>query len=254
MSLIELPKNIAVIALLGLVATLALPVLASDKPTVTVDKAAITQIKFELADEHLDQFGFPLPLQQMLERVSKNLSEWHYPVSVSGLAYSHTLKATLGAIANQATPVGFSFTSGNSDPRASGFQKADVLPVSCRLTSTDGSTVIVEHHTTFSAHELTGDSSQNKRVDKLVDHLSTACFTLLDDLKLPVAADKKTESTSFKPGWMPEVRVEVKEVPVTDTKDTSIIDDSKANEESRKEIIIHNQGSPLILKFGHDRR
>jgi hypothetical protein len=253
-SLIELPKNIAVFALLGIVATLTLPVFASDKPIVTVDKAAITQIKFELADEHLEQFGFTLPLQQMLERISKNLSEWHYPVSVSGLAYSHTLKATFGEIANQATPVGFSFTSGNSDPRASGFQKADVLPVSCQLTSTDDSTVIAEHHTTFSAHELTSDSSQNKRVDKLIDHLSSACFTLLDDLKLPVAADKKTEGNSFKPSWMPEVRVDVKQVPEADPKDTSTIDDSKTNDESRKEIIIHNQGSPLILKFGHERR
>ncbi|NOU12541.1 MAG: hypothetical protein HOO92_01050 [Methylococcaceae bacterium] len=251
--MIELKKNIAHFALLGFVTTLALPVLASEKPTVTVDKTSITQIKFELADEHLDQFGFPLPLQQILERVSKNLSEWHYPVSVSGLAYSHSLKATLGAIANQATPVGFSFTSGNSDPRASGFQKADVLPISCQLISTDGSTVFAEHHTTFSVHELSSDSSQNKRVDKLVDHLSTACFTLLDDLKLPVAADKKSESTSFKPGWMPEVRVEVREVPAKVDAHGVAPPDAVADE-PKKEIIIHNQGTPMIFQFGHERR
>ncbi len=138
-----LPKNYAVIGLL--VFTLAgLPVVAAEQPPVNLDKTSITAIKFVLAEDHLEQFGFRLPLQKIVETVSNNLAEWQYPVKLSGSSYSHKLEATLGQIANQATPVGFSFSSGNSDPRASGFQKADVLPISCRLSDIASGAVLVK--------------------------------------------------------------------------------------------------------------
>jgi hypothetical protein len=90
--------------------------------------------------------------------------------------------------------------------------------------------------------------------NKLVDHISTVCFNLLSELNWPNKAPSEP-SVGIKPSWIPEVRIEtVSDRPVeseqADTSDKTVTHEI----DGRKQIIIHNQGSPLILKFGHERR
>ena len=80
-------------------------------------------------------------------------------------------------------------------------------------------------------------------VDKLVDQITTTCFNLLDELKIPSVQQAQQEVTTYKPAWLPSVQVVVK-APETTVEET----------ETDKELIINNQGSPLILHMGHERR
>lgn len=226
-----------------------------------------TRIQLEIADENLQQFAFQFSKPEILERVSRNLGEWHYPVK-SADSYSHKLSVTLGKISKLSTPVGVSFSSGNSDPRAMNFQQADVLPVSCSLTKTAGSSAPAKHQTTFSAGPLLEQNHEAQILEKLVNDISTACLAVLEEQKLAVVADRP-DSRTFKPTWFPDVQVEVKQVPVVGesanesgsapassatSNDGATSTEVKTQGEGRKQIIIHNQGSPLILEMGHERR
>lgn len=193
------------------------------------------------------------------EKVSKNLADWKYPIgAASGQAISHSLIAQVGAIEHANTPTGFSFSAGNSDPRAMDFQKTDVLPIDCKLTS-------IAHPEQTSDLSMGFTASKTDRrafaVEKLADHISTVCFNLLREVKWPESGEKQ-ESSTINPSWMPEIRIENKTVPAVTPKanegavKTNAEESPKTEDESeqRKEIIIHNQGSPVILHFGHERR
>jgi len=240
---------------------------AADSVLSETDKAAISAIEFSLADTNLEQFSGTLERQSLVDQVSKNLAGWYYPVKPSGTVYSHRLRATLGTIARQATPMGFSFSSGNSDPRSTDFQKADVLPVTCEFSKTDSGQTGIASTMTFSANQLSAERNPNKLLQALSDHISTTCFNLLEDLKVPTTNTQATDS-SFKPSWAPTVRVEVieekapvKAETVTKSETQTQTVDSKSPEisqkvdsEGRKQLIIHNQGTPLIINFGHERK
>lgn len=197
--------------------------------------------------------------------VGKNLADWNYPVGAKdGAAFSHVLKATVESVEYGNTPPGFSFSSGNSDPRAMDFQKTFVLPITCQLTSIDHPEQTSELKLGFSADQT---SKFFLSSDKLADHISTVCFNLLTELKWPEKPKKDTDEKTIKsPGWIPEIRIETKETPPTESvhKLTPIknssdkVDDvessTPSNAEPRKQIIIYNQGSPVILELGHQRR
>lgn len=226
--------------------------LAASADTAPTGSDSINGIKFDLASEHLQQFGFPLAAEAIAARVRANLAEWEYPFPDSG-PYSHRLQAQVGEIVHGDTPVGFSFSSGNSDPRSMDFQKADVLPVECRLSRSDNDAVIAEAKSTFSAHSLSAEHGQAHVTEKLVDQISTACLNLLEDLPRP-QSEVRANTSSFKPKWMPDVRVEVKEVPVVPAGDAAATAIKPNNVEVKKEIVIHNQGTPVIFTFGHERK
>lgn len=217
------------------------------------DIGEIRAIEFQIASDNLEQFGFSLSPADLADRVRTNLAEWDYPLPVNG-PYSHTLKARIGQIEHSDTPVGFSFSSGNSDPRAMDFQKAEVLPIEC-VFSKDKNT-IAENRSTFSARPLASEHGQTRVTEKLVDLISTACFNLLDDLPHP-NSQPRASTSSFKPKWMPDVRVEVQETPVKPVAPLGmqkIDSEDQPNPEVKKQIIIHNQGTPVIFEFGHQRR
>ena len=252
------PIKAALIALAGFFALiLSAPGVAQTSPGL-IDMKAVTNIEVSIADDHLEQFGFPLPLQEMRVRIADNLVQWRFPVRVAGEnIYSHTLVIQIGKIKTGTTPVGFSFSSGNSDPRAAGFQKAEVMPVSCRLTANGNSRQHMELEMRFSANEfvegLKNHRDKAKIVDSLIDAISTACFDLLDDLNWAKPEQQLTPLMS-NPTWMPQVKIETVQQPVPAQKAKTAVRTEINNTEERKQIIIHNQGSPLILKFGHERR
>ena len=262
MALKDLTKLFSVFCLLIFTSMGSSNVLATN--VSSYDKSSITAIDFKLADENLQQVGTAQAQKQIAERVIKNLAEWHFPVKQSDNHYSHTLTAKLDPITHQSTPVGFSFSQGNADPRSPEFQKADVLPISCILKKIGTNEAPLEHKMTFSTQSLFSNGNQVQDIDKLVDQITTTCFNLLDDLKIPVAT-QSIEAINFKPAWMPNVQVVVKPVPKLSPKpiNTEKPDEKNTNvtkpvnepeSETDKELIINNQGSPLILHMGHERR
>jgi len=208
-------------------------------------------IEFVLAEDNLRQFATAIDAAPIAERVRANLTEWEFPLAAKG-PYSHRLQAKLSKVSHRETPVGFSFSSGNSDPRATDFQKADVLPISCTLRDAGNQAVLLERESTFSAHALDKDVLPARIVDKLVDQIGTACLDVLEHAPLPKQAGRlKTEL--FKPKWMPDVRVEVREVSgAVDA--NGVAQPAAVGDEPKKEIIIHNQGTPVIFQFGHERK
>lgn len=216
--------------------------------------------RIELQLEGIDPSVSPAGIGQ---QVSKNLEGYNYPIGAKdGQSFSHVLKATVGLVEHSSTPTGFSFSSGNSDPRAIDFQKADVLPISCQLTSIAQPEQSSELSMGFTASRV---DKRPLASDKLTDHISTVCFNLLSEVKWPEKPQPESHET-IKPGWIPEIRIETKEAPATTvtpavpaTKgapvDSSNGSDNNAgtNNDPRKQIIIHNQGSPVILQFGHER-
>jgi hypothetical protein len=217
-------------------------------------------IELVLLQENLDQFGMNLNTQTIQQQASANLKEWEFPIQASA-PFSHRLEARLGVISHQETPVGFSFSSGSSDPRALDYQKANVLPITCSLFDAETQTLLLERESTFSAHELHKKAGLANITDKLTDQISTICLEVLEDAPKPVLADDQVKTTTIKPKWMPDVKVEVIEQPAP----APVVNGSAGSgstsasspvlkEEPRKEVIIHNQGTPVIIQMGHERR
>ncbi len=224
---------------------------------------AMKSIGFVLAEDHLEQFGVSLSTQSIEQQARTNLSEWEFPMQATA-PFSHQLQARLGLISHQETPVGFSFSSGNSDPRAADYQKANVLPITCSLFDADTHQLLLERESTFSAHALNKKDGLASITDKLTDQISTICLEVLEDAPKPVLPADQVKTTTIKPKWMPDVKVEVIEPPAP----TPVINGSAGSgstaaaatsspvikEEPRKEVIIHNQGTPVIIQMGHERK
>jgi hypothetical protein len=213
-----------------------------EKQPSQLDIASINYIEFKIGVINEPSLKSTLAQQGMTTRITKNLADWGYPMGSKDIqTFSHTLTTEIGLIKHSQTPPGFSFSSGNSDPRAIDFQKSNVLPISCELTSITQPTETAYLHMDFVAENSVSEA-------KLVDHISTVCFNLLSELNWPDKTQHQT-SSSFKPSWIPEVRIETETSPGQAEK---VIAPGK-EVEGRKQIIIHNQGSPVILKFGHER-
>jgi hypothetical protein len=181
------------------------------------------------------------------------------------------MTADIGNVEHGSTPAGFSFSMGNSDPRALDFQKADVLPITCRLSSVEDDAQSAELNMGFADSAVTG---ANPDVKALSDHVSTVCFNLLQEIKWPVKTSS-ADTKSVNPSWMPEIRIETETeggaspilpIPAETAapKSESLQPEAEPAEpkavtreitkEGRKVYIIHNQGNPVIFKFGHERK
>lgn len=230
--------------------TACAPVL--EKKQAQLDTASIKRIEFKIGAVKSGGLTTKLAQQNVAERISANLAAWGYPVGVKDeRIFSHSLSAEIGLIKHGDTPTGFSFSAGNSDPRAIDFQKTDVLPISCELASIANPEQSAYLHMDFAAEG--GFSEQALSTNKLVDHIGTVCFNLLNELNWPDKAQNQPVS-SAKPTWIPEVRIETVSPPTASEKADVSGKTVTGNSEGRKQIIIHNQGSPLILNFGHERR
>ncbi len=218
--------------------------LASTGSASTIDSTTVKMIALNVSG-HVDKIiASPTDQTALLEQVKANLSSWKIPLALKNddLTYSHSLTAEIGAIEYGSTPAGLSFSIGNSDPRAQDFQKAHVLPITCRIQA--------KEHPEQQA-ELTQTVSANSKpsVTSLADDISTICFQLLDDLKI-TQLTPQTAETMKTVTWMPKVRVET--IPAAPLSTKPLANGAVA-EEQKKQIILHNQGTPMIFKWGHER-
>ncbi|KAF3981764.1 MAG: hypothetical protein HFP81_05265 [Methylococcales symbiont of Hymedesmia sp. n. MRB-2018] len=228
-----------------------------------------------------------LPKSEISTQVANNLAEWGYKIKADKtLDYSHVLSFEIGEIKQAATPAGFSFNLGNSNPRSVDFQKTDVLPMTCFITEKNQSEKSAKLDASVMANDYLPYAKQSspdkKLISILTNDISTICFNLLSHLKIKTQVYEKN-LYSAKPGWFPDIRVEVindaePELELKKTEKTNIDSDSETKlktntnlkgtestsnikievkqnkKQPRKRIIIHNQGSPVTIKFGYERR
>ncbi len=230
-----------------------------------------------------------LPTTEIHRQVTQNLGEWGY---VFAQDFTHVLNASIGKVERGDAPVGFSYAVGNSNPRSPNYQQLDVLPFYCTLTPKNHPSdkaaltleVMAEDYVKYSQ-----STDKNSLLSELTNDISTACFNLLSSLRVKTVQPLVDESGSVKRkthSWIPEIRIEVEDVPepsqvpspsvpstatdgqkpaaaeLSDTEQPvttpqsghSIKVEEKPRGKTRKRIIIHNQGSPLILQFGHERK
>lgn len=227
---------------------------------VPIDVTAVDRMLLIMHFEDSDAFSSDSNENEMTGQVASNLKEWGYAVSSdASIAAGHRLEAKIGSVEQGSTPTGFSFTAGNSDPRAANFQKADINKVTCSLTSNSNSAQTADYTMEFIAKEL----SEHEMQSHLVNQVGTVCLNLLKALKIKTE-ERLDGPRVTKPSWAPEVLIEVIEEPEVqieqpvepngDVPGNSISENIEIKQEGRKRITIHNQGSPVILKLGHDRQ
>ena len=254
----------------GIIQCLIIGLIFLTMPVLADDKIETTSIQFTLDDTNISYLTFDVPMQKVTTQVSDNLTQWRYPISTNGYNPTYKLTAIVGKVSNQTTPTGFSFSSGNSDPRSINFQKADVLPISCQLKKSPSGVIEFENKMTFTAYQITNDISKEKAVEKLIDQISTTCFNLLDEHKVTKVGKQTQRDTTFKPTWMPDIQIEVKQqnttpltkglsvenviIPTNTAENMQSTTQENGQEEGKKELIIHNQGTPLTIILGNERR
>ena len=230
--------------------------------------AAGLQSETTLPDpQSVRQMVLELESRDMESAISRNLQAWDYAVSSEAAetdtAPSHVLAARIGSVEHSETPAGLSFSVGNSDPRSTDFQKAYVLPVTCTLRPVKASSPAASLTLRFTADPVRPVSRE-----VLIGHVSTACYNLLSDLRVPRRRKAGVDAIQ-KPAWMPEVRIETREIPASPQPSNPLatpkapeaasatpplLQPEHQTREGRRQIILHNQGSPVILEFGYDRR
>ncbi|PKM12012.1 MAG: hypothetical protein CVV13_06900 [Gammaproteobacteria bacterium HGW-Gammaproteobacteria-3] len=208
-------------------------------------------------------FGVAVPEKAVSAQVADNLSASGYAITTSDSEnYSHIVTVKMGSIGHGPTPTGFSFSAGNSDPRAIDYQKTDVLPMTCVLTSKDQLQQHAELTLSFGAEDylraLRQTAPSEQWLSQWADDMSTVCFNLLSQLHLATPRKLEVEKNST-PHWAPAIEVEIENSapqakPGVHATEEQAVEDKKVLSEPRKRIIIHNQGSPVIFTFGHERK
>jgi hypothetical protein len=248
------------------------------KPQGTPFKpGSITKILLRIPPANLAAGAVARP-EELAARIGKNLGGWGYPVATDAAgAYSHVMEAAVSGVEKKSTPPGFSFSAGNSDPRAMDFQRADVVTVTCTLRPKGGGDQAYLKEE-FVAERLFKSEKSPKNDSALfeayVDHIGTACFNLLSELKVK----RNPPASSQSAAWFPEVSLEVKAKPAPlpsgpiapaatppaapeesggkpeAEPETSSIRTETRQGPDRKQIVIHNHGAPILLEFGYERR
>jgi len=225
-------------------------------PTFDLSQVKKMAFKFEGHPKFLNNV---LPEAEIRQTVSSNLSEWGYQfIDQESIEYSHDLAIHIGSPRHGSTPAGLSFSSGNSDPRALDFQKASVIPLTCSLMPKAQTSQRAELIMEVLAKEYKGTDilsvSEEKMIARITDDISTTCFNLLSSLNIKTLQNESGEKI-ISPSWMPKIRIEIENIPedTTNNKTGTSRPNKAISAEPRKRIIIHNQGTPVIFKFGTDR-
>jgi len=234
-----------------------------NKELAPFDTSLVKSMVFQLENKN-KIFGIQLPIDKISHKVATNLSEWGYLFkSTPSIDYSHHLKASIGSVSESSTPFGFSFSMGNSDPRSPDFQKANTFSITCSLQPKDqthSAELVMEVMENIYSHDSNTLQEKEKTINQLTNDISTACYNLLSSLDIKtMQRDNLINKT--KPTWIPEIRIETEDIPDNHNKTAIKTEKNKQSlssevpvNEPRKRIIINNQGSPVIFKFGHDRK
>ncbi len=212
--------------------------------------------------ESPESFSSAVESKDVAAQVKNNLTEWGYNISVDDTENTdHEIRVQIGAVRRDSTPAGFSFSIGNSDPRALDFQKTKILPITCFLSPKNQPEKSVELTMEVEAGDYLKNKNESGYLSKLlIDDLSTVCFNLLSHLKIKTSIAKSSENKKTT-NWTPKIRVEndtdteeIEAKEIIFAPDETNQSKTSVKKEPRKQVIINNQGSPVIFKFGHERK
>ncbi len=235
------------------------------KDTLSFDTRLVDSMVFQF-ENNTHFMDISLPVEGISKQVSINLQEWGYIFKPE--ENTHDLKISIGEVSRSSTPFGLSFNAGNSNPRSLDFQKSSTFPLTCSLMP-KGQEHRAELVMDVMAESYTTVFNKSKQTDKIVeqltDDISTVCYNLLSGLNIKTkelaSAERKLEPT-----WIPEVRIEVENEIEIENKQVKVIKEAvnsqnnkqtskpSVKKEACKRIIIHNKGTPIIFKFGTDRK
>ncbi|MCF6203503.1 MAG: hypothetical protein L3J59_07515 [Methylococcaceae bacterium] len=234
-----------------------------EKKTRAFDTSLVDSMTFQF--ESSPRFNnISLPVEAISKQVTSNLQQWGYDFNPED--YSHDLKISMGSINRSSTPFGLSFNAGNSNPRSLDFQKASTFTLTCSLMpkgQDHRAEMIMDVMADSYTDLLNKAKGKNEIIEQLTDDISTVCYNLLSSLNIKTKKTGLIEESNH-PTWIPEILIEVEKEIKQETK-TRVADDAIVNKidkkisktqnkkETRKRIIIHNQGPPVIFKFGSDR-
>jgi hypothetical protein len=176
--------------------------------------------------------------------------------------YSQVLAVKVHSAQKGKTPLGFSLTFGDSDPRAQGFQKTNLTPISCTLL--DARDLREQASLTDYRPALNPQLDQGTIYAK---DIQVVCHTLLaklgvdrsmteEDLparsRLSKGSQEQEEGTGSNK-YSTEETIARSRPSMESAKSEKTIERS-SDSQGRKQIKILNQGNILILEFGHNRR
>ncbi len=247
-------KSSVFIVLSVIASTLIGCTIGPEMKRVPIDAASVKQIFFEIDIEAAGYQADDTAKHEMADSIASHLNEWGYTIGIDAdKPADHRMQATIEAVKHGSTPTGFSFTAGNSDPRAVNFQKAEIVPVTCKLIGAENSHESADYTMEFIAKPLSGGEKRSR----LIDQVSTVCLNLLKSLKVQPEEHADTLQ-AISPSWAPDVLIETVEEPEAQTEpgkpEPSESNDINVEKKVYKQITIHNQGSPVILKLGHERK
>jgi hypothetical protein len=250
---------------------------------------AVKSLALRLRADNLDTLE-PKQIVGIESKIADNLKSWGYPLQAAGSAAkpaSHRLETWVGKAERKSLPPGFSLSFGSQDLRAPERQQTDVVKVGCTLLPNEGKEGKISLSGEFSAYGagqsvFDGMAGSKSQEDFYVDRIGSVCLNLLEELKVA----KESGQASLAPAWMPAMRIEIKTKPgvtkpgisapppapaAADSKPAAKPADAAASQpvsppekpairteeksasgDGRKQMIIHNQGSPIILEFGYD--
>jgi len=217
----------------------------SEKQVVELAPDQVSNMRFSVGSLST-VFKTSLPEEKVTSQVTANLTESGYSlIKQDSNTYSHDLTVQVGSIKHGSTPVGFSFNAGNSDPRALDYQKSDVFPLTCSLTSRHQPEQRADLTMDFVAKHYLSDTAQfsedNRLVEKLVNDMSTVCFNLLSNLQLKRQPINQSNET-VKSGWMPTI--EIRNVPEPEAETATV---TNVEAESQAEKKLDNTNFPVKI-------
>jgi hypothetical protein len=171
--------------------------------------------------------------------------------------YSQVLAVKVHSAQKGKTPLGFSITFGDSDPRAQGFQKTNLTPISCTL---------LDAKDLREQASLTDYRSALNQLDQgtiYAKDIQGVCHTLLAKLGVDRTGEDLPARSRLSKGSQEEGTGSNKSsTEETIARSRPSMESAKSEEtverssdsQGRKQIKILNQGNTLILEFGHNRR
>jgi hypothetical protein len=230
---------------------------------------ALETLDFSINPEALEAVGLAGRSSALEQQISNNLHSEGYAIAPG--VHTHTgIEVLLGPVEKKSTPVGLSFSFGNSDPRAIDYQQAQVIRITCRWHEAGSPVSQITQEVAVSAKSEPHVGTITEK--EAIDNIGAVCLNLLAARQVPASAPSQGSR------WVPPLRVEVRDkdtdkvlsplpqpIPATGPATTAVTTPSNqdpttsANEvtpaqEGRKKLVIHNLGSPVELEFGYQRR
>ncbi|MGZ8185311.1 MAG: hypothetical protein ACXWTL_02595 [Methylobacter sp.] len=252
------------------------------------DYASVKKIEFTILNQQKHNENNPQLFSIIANEISQRFTKAGYPVTSSSpnqslnsddpAPYSHVMEAVVEEARLTATPVGITLDFGNSDPRATNFQKTLSAPITCTIKSLQdpAQQISLKELKSITANieniETSNPEKQKKIKRFYTENIGSTCHNLLSRLKIKPKAPNKAEQTEQIETFTPAIRVKTRykpniiepqqQIPLTspiaakqDQQPSTVHTEQNGEEEwQNKEITIFNQGDTVILEFGNNRR